>query len=252
MEFLDGETLAERLSRGKLPEAEARAIARQICAGLAEAHRNRVVHGDLKSNNVILTRDAGGDERAVITDFGLARKPRGLAGDETATLPGGASAASQAGGTPDYMAPELWKGEKPTAASDIYALGVILYELAAGRRPYPPGNALAGPREAEACRRWGAGGTPSCRSAWTPIRRSAFKTRVKWLPPWNRRVRMRWWLAAAAAVLLAVVSGLVTFQRATAPQESLSLAMLPLEGRTGRSRTGRSCFARCGRGTGAT
>ncbi len=56
MEFLDGETLAARLSRGKLPEAEARAIGRQICAGLAEAHRNRVVHGDLKSNNVILTR----------------------------------------------------------------------------------------------------------------------------------------------------------------------------------------------------
>ena len=56
MEFLDGETLAARLSHGRLPEIEARAIARQICAGMAEAHRNRVVHGDLKSNNVILAQ----------------------------------------------------------------------------------------------------------------------------------------------------------------------------------------------------
>ena len=81
MEFLDGETLAARLSRGRLPDAEALAIGQQICAGLAEAHRHRVVHGDLKSNNVILTADTGGRVRAVITDFGLARKPLGPAGD---------------------------------------------------------------------------------------------------------------------------------------------------------------------------
>lgn len=137
MEFLDGETLAARLSRGRLPEPEARAIGRRICAGLAEAHRNRVVHGDLKSGNVILTRDAGGGVRAAITDFGLARKPlapsvdtEGSQGTEASTV----SASSQAGGTPDYMAPELWKGEKASAASDVYALGVMLYELAAGRR----------------------------------------------------------------------------------------------------------------------
>jgi len=55
MEFLDGETLASRLRRGPIPAAEARAIGRQICAGLAEAHRHGVVHGDLKSSNVILT-----------------------------------------------------------------------------------------------------------------------------------------------------------------------------------------------------
>ena len=130
MEFLEGETLAARLSRGRLPEAEARTIGRQICAGLAEAHRNRVVHGDLKSNNVILTRDADGKLRAVITDFGLARKPVGAAGD-TAGI-----GAEQAAGTPDYMAPELWKGEQHSPASDVYALGVILYELAAGQRPF--------------------------------------------------------------------------------------------------------------------
>src|ERR1044071_2660396 len=117
MEFLDGETLAERLARGPLPEAEARMLALQLCAGLGAAHRNLVIHGDLKSNNVILSRGADGTTRAVITDFGLARTP------------GGAQRAMQSGqlgGTPDYMAPELWKGEKATAASDIFALGVIL------------------------------------------------------------------------------------------------------------------------------
>ena len=75
MEFLDGETLAERLRGGPLPQEEARTIARQLCAGLAEAHRNRVIHGDLKSNNVILTAGTDGATRAVITDFGLARRP---------------------------------------------------------------------------------------------------------------------------------------------------------------------------------
>ena len=73
MEFLEGETLSEKLRRG-LSKEEAQNIALQICAGLAEAHRNQVIHGDLKSNNVYLTTGADGKVRAVITDFGLARK----------------------------------------------------------------------------------------------------------------------------------------------------------------------------------
>src|ERR1700692_2125723 len=100
MEFLDGETLADRLTRGPLPEKEARAIALQLCAGLAEAHRNRVIHGDLKSNNVILTTGPHGGVRAVITDFGLARGPE---------APQASAQSGQMAGTPDYMAPELWK-----------------------------------------------------------------------------------------------------------------------------------------------
>jgi serine/threonine protein kinase/tetratricopeptide (TPR) repeat protein len=127
MEFLDGETLADRLSRGPVPEKEARLIARQLCGGLAEAHRNQVVHGDLKSNNIFLTSAPDGATRVVITDFGLARGPE--AAQRTAQ-------SSEIAGTPDYMAPELWKGRKVSMASDIYALGVILYELVAGRRPY--------------------------------------------------------------------------------------------------------------------
>ena len=75
MEFLEGETLSERIRRAPLTEREARIVAQQLCSGLAEAHRNHLVHGDLKTNNVILTTDSEGSVRAVITDFGLARRP---------------------------------------------------------------------------------------------------------------------------------------------------------------------------------
>src|SRR5579872_4149033 len=126
MEFLDGETLADRLRRGPLPSADARAIALQLCAGLAEAHRNQVIHGDLKSNNVILTSGPNGAIRAVITDFGLAHRPEAA----QATLTSG-----QMAGTPDYMAPELWKGAKASVASDIYALGVIFHVMLTAEPP---------------------------------------------------------------------------------------------------------------------
>jgi serine/threonine-protein kinase len=227
MEFLDGETLAVRLSRGRLPEIEARAIARQICAGMAEAHRNQVVHGDLKSSNVILTKDAGGGVRAVITDFGLARKPFGPAGEHADAWASGTAGPSQAGGTPDYMAPELWRGEKASPASDVYALGVILYELASGDLPYP--------REIE----WqdrakrkppavGHGWDSILQKCLDPDPLKRFRDAGEVATALEPSHALRWWLAAAAAVVLAVISGLITFQRATAPRESMTLAMLPL------------------------
>jgi serine/threonine protein kinase len=120
MEFLEGDTLSDRLRAGPLPEREARALARQLASGLA-ACANQVIHGDLKSTNIILTKAADGSPRAVITDFGLAR------GSEAA-LANAASAVD--GGTPDYMVPELWRGQKATVASDIYALGVIFGSVA--------------------------------------------------------------------------------------------------------------------------
>lgn len=119
MELLEGEPLSARLSAGnKFSVQEAAEIARQIVAGLAEAHRIGVIHRDLKSGNVMLCRSADGNLRAVITDFGLAGEmpqPDALCG------------------TPRYIAPELWLGEKASKASDIYALGVILFEIVAGR-----------------------------------------------------------------------------------------------------------------------
>lgn len=130
MELLEGETLLERIRRvERIPAAEAAIIARQICLGLAEAHRKGVVHGDLKPGNVIITKDPNDAIRAVITDFGLAQPVSEISGPT-------AAAQSRFRGTPDFIAPELWKGSPITPASDIYALGVMLYELISGRRPF--------------------------------------------------------------------------------------------------------------------
>jgi serine/threonine protein kinase len=107
MEYLDGETLSQRLRRGPLSEETARIIAKQLCAGLAEAHAQHVIHGDLKSNNIILTETPDGSLRAVITDFGLAQRW------ETAQH---VAQSQNKGGTPDYMAPELWDGQKSVGA----------------------------------------------------------------------------------------------------------------------------------------
>lgn len=123
MEFLDGETLLSRLAPGKLEHDEAMKIARQLCAGLAEAHRSGVLHRDLKPANVILTHDKNKKLRAVITDFGLAADQDG----NTDLL----------GGTPGYMAPEMKQSGQTSTASDVYALGVILYEMVTGQKPLP-------------------------------------------------------------------------------------------------------------------
>ena len=219
MEFLKGETLAARLSHGPIPDGEARAMARQICAGLAEAHRNRVVHGDLKGNNVILTRDAEGAPRAVITDFGLAQSPVG---------PEDEGEEGMAGGTPEYMAPELWKGEKPSAASDVYALGVMLYEVVAGRRPFPSDmpwqermkhkpRPVGGPWDSILQKCLNPDPAKRYRDA-AEVAAALEPSRAVWL-----------WLGVVAAVVLAVVVGLVTNARANAPKESVTLAMVALE-----------------------
>jgi len=123
MEFLDGETLEHRLARGKLDEPEAREIARQLCAGVAEAHRSGILHRDLKPGNVILCREKDGRVRAVITDFGLSTE---------STAP-----SEVGGGTPGYMAPEVLRGGKASQASDVFSLGVILYEMVTGQKPFP-------------------------------------------------------------------------------------------------------------------
>jgi tetratricopeptide (TPR) repeat protein/tRNA A-37 threonylcarbamoyl transferase component Bud32 len=129
MEFIAGETLSARLKRiGPLPADTARDIARQICAGLAQAHRQGVVHGDLKCGNVILTDTAEGGTRAVITDFGLASLK-----DPGRQDPGRSALC----GSFDYMAPELFSGAQPSTASDLYALGVMFHEMLTGRIPQP-------------------------------------------------------------------------------------------------------------------
>jgi serine/threonine-protein kinase len=117
MEFVDGEDLASLLRRiGRLPRDKALQIARQMCAGLAAAHEQGILHRDLKPANVMID----GRGRARITDFGLAR----LASD--------ARGADLGAGTPAYMAPEQISGKGVTVKSDLYALGLVLYELCTG------------------------------------------------------------------------------------------------------------------------
>jgi hypothetical protein len=119
MEYVDGEDLASLLRRiGRLPEDKALDLARQLCAGLAAAHERGIMHRDLKPANVMI--DGQGQVR--ITDFGLAAVA-------------GAGGQSRAG-TPAYMAPELLAGSDASIQSDIYALGLVLYELFTGRRAY--------------------------------------------------------------------------------------------------------------------
>ena len=135
MELLQGETLRARLERGAIPLAEAELIAEQLTRALDAAHRAGVIHCDFKSENVILTEGPAGSVRAVVTDFGLASF--GSNRLDAASL--SAASLSTGGplvGTPAYMAPEQLLGEPVTAAADIYALGVVLYEMVAGSQPF--------------------------------------------------------------------------------------------------------------------
>ncbi|MFT3837395.1 MAG: serine/threonine-protein kinase [Myxococcaceae bacterium] len=120
LEYLDGESLRERLSRGPLAEREALRVAKAIAEGIAEAHARGLVHADLKPSNVVIPKDG----RVRIVDFGLAR----MVGS-----PGGA-----ASGTHEYMAPERWTGAVPTPAIDVWALGLMLGEMIEGKRVAPP------------------------------------------------------------------------------------------------------------------
>jgi tetratricopeptide (TPR) repeat protein/TolB-like protein len=138
MELLAGVTLAERLRRGgPLAAPEALPIARQICAALAAAHQVGIVHRDLKPGNVVLVPARTGI-RAVVTDFGLARLAAGHdPGALTLTTAGGLV------GTPAYLAPEQLEGGEITTAVDIYALGIVLYEMATGTVPFLGDSVLA-------------------------------------------------------------------------------------------------------------
>jgi serine/threonine protein kinase len=215
MEFIEGETLAERL-RHELPtREEVCTIARQLCAGLAAAHHNQVIHGDLKSNNVILATGGDGKIRAVITDFGLA------CGLEAAHR---GAESEELGGTPRYMAPELWKGERPSVASDLYALGVILSELQSERQPHlPQVHAREQLRKKRLIWRPFTVHTKLDRLCARcvdpdPTRRPPNADEL--LQALTAHGLRQWFLAAMAAVVLAVLTGLVTYLRATAPHDS--------------------------------
>jgi formylglycine-generating enzyme required for sulfatase activity/serine/threonine protein kinase len=131
MEFIPGETLQQRLDRiGPVDPAEVVRIGRQIAEGLAAAHATDLIHRDIKPGNVLLE---GGAQRVKITDFGLAR-----AADDASISQSGIIA-----GTPMYMAPEQAKGESLDQRADLFSLGSVLYQMAAGRSPFRANGTLA-------------------------------------------------------------------------------------------------------------
>ena len=155
LEYLEGQTLRRRLQEGRCGRAEALRIGQAVAEAIAEAHAQRILHRDLKPENVVIPRDG----RLRVVDFGLAklidpgeaitRSQHAAAGADgadpgaadTPTLPEDAAASvlSRQGairGTPEYMAPEQWLEAEVTAATDVWALGTLLYELVAGQRPY--------------------------------------------------------------------------------------------------------------------
>jgi serine/threonine protein kinase len=199
MEYVDGEDLASLLQRiGRLPADKALEIARKICAGVAAAHDKGVIHRDLKPANIMLDKRGN----VVIMDFGLAAIADQLRGAEARS------------GTPAYMAPEQLRGEEVTARSDIYALGMVLYEMFTGKRAYEgasaaelirhageradhqhvvdrrrdrPGSGEGGPPlPGSRCRR----GVPLPRCRWPRRSRAAIRWRLPWRPA--RRRRRNW------------------------------------------------------------
>ncbi len=134
MEFVDGDDLASLLKQvGRFPQDKAVDVARQICAGLAAAHDEGILHRDLKPANVMIN----GRGQVKLTDFGLAAPAQEM------------STSDVRAGTPQYMAPEQFAGQEATVRTDIYALGLVLFELFTGKAAFPSKSA------AEAARRHG-------------------------------------------------------------------------------------------------
>ncbi len=118
MELVDGQTLQRRMEQGPMPFSAIISIGLQLAGALAFAHRLDMIHGDIKPSNILVQEDL----LAKLSDFGMARRASG-------------EVAGPVGGTPNYLAPELLEGGLPNLQSDVYALGVTLYEMTFGERP---------------------------------------------------------------------------------------------------------------------
>lgn len=220
MELLQGETLLERLDRGPMPRGEALRYAREFALGLAAAHDHGIVHRDLKPENLFIT--TGG--QAKILDFGLAKQ---LPFESAATDPGqGAppTRLTRAGalvGTIGYMAPEQVRGGAVDARTDIFSLGIVLFEMLTGRRPFEGASAVEIlnailKEDVPALRKPELGGlSPELAELLShclekdPARRFqsarslAFQLGQLQAGRLRRRLGRGWWLAAAGALLAA-------------------------------------------------
>ncbi len=132
MELMTGTTLRALIDAGPVPPARALAIARQVVAGLQHAHDHGIVHRDVKPDNIVLTDTTGVGDHPRIVDFGLAKLTDGS----------GAATTGFALGTPAYMAPEQTLGDPVDGRTDVYAVGVVLFELLIGRKPFTGKDAM--------------------------------------------------------------------------------------------------------------
>jgi len=140
MEYLEGETLADRLAKGPLPVPQLLKCGAEVCEGLDRAHKSGVVHRDLKPGNIMLTKSG-----TKLMDFGLAKSVPAVAAVSSLgqtveiTSPLGSHPLTERGlvvGTFQYMSPEQVEGKEADARSDIFALGSVLYEMATGKRAF--------------------------------------------------------------------------------------------------------------------
>jgi serine/threonine-protein kinase len=143
MEFVHGRSLREAIrAEGALPPARAVAIARQVASALATAHGLGIVHRDIKPDNIVLTRDPDGGERAKVLDFGISKVKEGVLADELGHDP---TRTGLVVGTPQYLSPEQAmgkRGDELDGRADLYSLGVVLYEMVTGRIPFESDTAL--------------------------------------------------------------------------------------------------------------
>jgi tetratricopeptide (TPR) repeat protein len=226
MELLEGETLQVRIERqGRLTGAEALPLAVQMAEGLAAAHAAGIIHRDFKSGNVIVVPGEKGD-RAVITDFGLARADRKLDTAATASLSGRNILA----GTIGYMSPEQLTGGRITPASDIYSLGIVLFEMITGRLPFSDSHFI------QAAVQRVSGNLPSVRQLapgldkrWERVIRRCLETKPEArispakavadalrrprLPLPNLELTRRQWIGASAAAAVVAAAPVAWYER---------------------------------------
>ena len=147
MELLRGETLKEALWRGPLSATDVVAYSRQVAAALAAAHAQGIIHRDIKPANIFVHEGARGVKQIKVLDFGLAKKQGGDLQDATAfaspapgagAVPADLTVAGVTPGTAAYMSPEQAKGEPLDARTDLFSLGVVMYEMATGTKPFGP------------------------------------------------------------------------------------------------------------------
>ena len=255
MELIPGATLTEKLAAGPLAEKEISRLGGQLAQGLAAAHEQGVVHRDLKPGNLRVTPDG----RLKILDFGLATLRRPV-GESASTVTAGETGV--VAGTLPYMAPEQLRGEKADARSDIYAAGVVLYEMATGRRPFaeaqgpplvaailqqpPPApsglNKKVSPAleliilkalDKEPERRY-----QSARELAVDLERLTGPVAVAAVAPRGAQRAPRRWLLAAAAALALLLAAVAVYLMGTHRPALDSLAVLPFVNAGGRAPPG--------------